>query len=173
MSKQFFITGLPRSRTYWFSEYFDRMDSVTCYHELLNGLSSKPEFYRFMEDPEGFVGNSDSGLYISDFQSRWPMAPTVIIERDINDVYNSLSDFLPGMGYPVPPMETLQQMKTELDKVQGFRVPYEAIDDYIKVIHKFIGIEFNANLYNSMKDTKLNMPVLSIHPESYRMWGVG
>ena len=66
--KPAFITGLPRSRTYWFVQYL-RACGVPAHHELMNGIPCRESFYSRMR--EGCV-DSDCGLIMSDFQREFP-----------------------------------------------------------------------------------------------------
>lgn len=58
----FFIVGLPRSRTAWFSAFLSGGD-VTCHHELLRKCARPEEFaWKLAETPTPIVGDADSIL---------------------------------------------------------------------------------------------------------------
>lgn len=168
---QFFITGLPRCRTKWFAEYFSGIDGVFCYHEVLNGLRSKEDFYHAMTAPGfDFIGNSDSGLYITDFADRWPDAPVVIIDRDVNEVFESLTRYFREQGYPDPNYDFLLEQKQAVEALGGFRVAYEDINKRLPEIHDYIGIPFDDGYAGQVADENLQIPVLNTDVDSYLLW---
>ena len=76
----YFLTGLPRSRTAWFSEWLP-----TCLHEGMNGCYSHNEYIKKL----GSGGDSSSGLVYFPIERYFPHAPVVIVERDIDEVMES------------------------------------------------------------------------------------
>ena len=101
MKNVFFIIGLPRSRTCWLANFFTYGNSF-CYHELSKICYSKPEKFNLLVDTiknneAEFVGISDSGLPImlDSLMIKFPKAKIVVIERDKNEVVESLKSFLP------------------------------------------------------------------------------
>lgn len=89
----FWITGLPRSRTAWFSQAM-RGPYSTCFHELTADCRSFDEFRYTWRSPEAlYSGNSDSacGLQIArilrEIQPR-----TLIVERPVGEVLAALAD---------------------------------------------------------------------------------
>ena len=164
-----FVTGLPRCRTRWFADYLDGYDGVTAYHEALCGLNTKRAFYHKMERP-GHVINSDSGLYITDFQQRWPDAPTVIIERDMADVYASLCELFGRSGLPEPNMTFLAMQKIKIDQLKGLRVAFEDINERLEEITEYLGITYDPDYAVRMAYENRQMPVLKTNINSYQIW---
>lgn len=123
----FFVTGLPRSRTSWFSLYLD------CEHDLL-GRVTRAQFYEQMPRLNGL---SDSGLMFTDFQDRWD-APTVIIERDPFTVMQSMAA-LGGI-----PQELMDDGLHRLSKLKGLRVGFHEIDGRLKEITEYLGVRWDA-----------------------------
>lgn len=162
-----FITGLPRCRTKWFSDYFDGIDGIDAEHEPLCGLRAKQEFYDLVESG---VISSDSGLFLTDFQERWPDHKTVIIERDIEDVFKSLCAFFEEQGYAEPSMSFLLRQKEALDGMKGLRVPYGQIDESMPAIHAYLNIPYDKDYHASMQVQNLQIPVLIPDVESYELW---
>jgi len=161
----FFITGLPRSRTAWFAFYFNQVPGVECVHEMLNICTSKEQFYQSME-VDGIVGNSDSGLFISDFQQRWPNAPVVIIERPLEDVRTSLRN----IGLPVP-HGLLERAQVRIDALDGFRVAFGDIDAKLKDIHEWlVPVPFDARVANDAIDINCQLKEITGSVEAYRVW---
>jgi hypothetical protein len=161
----FFIAGMPRSRTKWFSEYLSSYEGVTCWHELLNGLRTKQAFYDEMQRP-GVVGNSDSGLFITDFQKRWPDAPTVVLLRDPDEVRHSLTKLL---GTP-PSMKLIAGQFVAASRLEGLQVWYNDIDERMEEIHQHIGIEYNQQRHEEYKDMNIQLDSLTVCLDSYKLW---
>lgn len=96
-AKPFFITGLPRSRTAWMSVFTTTGDSI-CYHEPITKIHEIEDLKGiFSSDYYKYVGVSDSGL---GFHLKWILenikAPTVIIDRDIDECNSELEKLSKG-----------------------------------------------------------------------------
>lgn len=142
VKKNFFITGLPRSRTAWLAAYFTD-GNVFCYHDGLKYLNKKEEFYYLMGAAHkdyklDTIGNSDSGLIYTDFQTRFPDADTVIIERPVADSWQSMV----SLGFSVD-VDFFFENAKKLDKLRGLRVPYEHIDRDLNLICEYIGVRYS------------------------------
>ena len=130
MSTPFFITGLPRSRTAWFSVATSTPESV-CHHEPTAWLSDWPELVRlWTESKFRYVGISDSGLgmllpsILDELRPR-----TLIIRRSVDQVETSLNQF--GISSPRlrRRLEALQDMLRIYEDHPLVRViPYEELD---------------------------------------------
>lgn len=108
----FFITGLPRSRTAWFAAFMTATGHL-CAHELLKQCQSRDVFYKTMRYRN--CGNSDCGLVLTDFQKKFPHAPTLIIHRD-------------GASEPV------SGMAKALGRLKGLHVKFDEINGNIETI---------------------------------------
>jgi len=161
-----FITGLPRSRTKWFADYFDGIPGVTAYHEPLNGLRSKREFYDIV-DRGGII--VDSGLLITDFQERYNL-PTVIIERDIDAVFDSLCRYFEAQGLPLPNRLSLDLIKEGVDALQGLRIAFEDIDARMAEIHRHLGVPFDAEYAARMAGDNRQVEQLQVNTDSWLLW---
>ena len=164
-----FITGLPRSRTKWFAEYFNSL--VTAYHEPLNGMTDKQQFYDLVQSK---CLISDSGLYITDFQQRYPNVPTVIIERDLLQVYSSLCNVIDNMEelHSIF-LDLLLKQKKQLDKLDGMRVPYSQINEKLETIHKYLKIPFDQDHADRMTATNVQVSEITVNIKSiksYQLW---
>ena len=88
----FFVVGLPRSRTAWLSTFFTGNNSF-CYHEILRVSGGIDDaIKKLLNRKEMYVGNSDSSLplWMGKVDHILQHSPIVIIERDANEVNNSL-----------------------------------------------------------------------------------
>jgi len=142
----FFVTGLPRSRTAWFSVFLSNGRDRFCYHELLSKCHSREDFYDAMESTEkyGEVGNSDCGLPLTDFQERWPKAPTLIVHR-------------PHAAEPI------DGMRNYLRQLKGMHVEWEDIDDRLSDIHYYLtGIAANIDRVSLCKKMNIQLKRLPI-----------
>lgn len=161
-----FITGLPRSRTKWFAEYFDCF--VAAYHEPLNGMTAKQQFYDLVQSK---CLISDAGLYLTDFQQRYPGVPTVIIQRDVLQVHSSLcraTDNMTDLHHLFLPL--LIKQKKELDKLDGMRVAYSRINEKLESIHEYLKIPFDRGYADQMIATNIQLSEITADIKSYQPW---
>lgn len=129
----FFITGLPRSRTSWFASFMTSGD-VFCYHEALNGCKSSEEFYQKLKLPYRLVGNSDCGLAYTDFQKL--NAPTLIIHRDKHEVLESLVNN--GITDDPSVINLLTDLEMRLLGLKGLHVRFDEIDLRLTEIFQYL-----------------------------------
>ena len=137
----FCITGLPRSRTKWFAEYFTACGHP-CVHEGMNGCESVDEY----EDLMGrYEGNSDCGIPFYPFDGK-----TVIIERNYDDVLDSLYQYFGDVN--------LMMLKGKLDKLKGLRVKFEDINDRLKEIHEYcVGDTYSEEIAERYKNMNIQV----------------
>ena len=93
-TSNFFITGLPRSRTAWLSTFFTG-DNCFCYHEILKVSDGfNDAIQKLLNRKEMYVGNSDSSLPIWSGKVDYMLqnSPIVIVERDVDEVADSLTN---------------------------------------------------------------------------------
>lgn len=124
--RNFYITGLPRSRTTWLALAFTA-HGYFCWHEAMKNCFTKDE-YRDKMKIMSVVGNSDCGLPFCDIAAELP-GPTVIIERDLFEVKESLKT--QGLRHDD---EFLELLANKLSAVDGLRVWYHEIDARIDEI---------------------------------------
>jgi len=135
----FFITGFPRSRTKWFSKYFDGIPEVRCIHQGSNGCYSKESLLNKMERIEcEVVGNSDALLPFLDLEGH----PMVIINRELEDVLKSYH--LMGLDINDKTLEILCMEEQLLKEIPGMHIKFNEINKNLKEIHEYlIDIPFN------------------------------
>lgn len=98
MSRVFFITGLPRSRTCWLANLFTTRESF-CYHDLLGQVADVPALQRDLTPDAGrSVGDSDSGLLFAHrwFKAKYPEARWLLVQRDFKAAWDDLALFVAG-----------------------------------------------------------------------------
>jgi hypothetical protein len=128
-------------------------------------LLTKQAFYDTMEAP-GTVGNSDSGLFITDFQQRWPDAPTVVLLRDPVEAADSITKLLghrPSLAFMVNQFEAALAL-------DGLQVWFEDIDERMPEIHEHLGIPYSEELHKKYTITNIQLDELKVCLESYKLW---
>jgi hypothetical protein len=138
----FFVTGLPRSRTAWFSKWLP-----DCLHEGIEGCFNHKDFVEKL----GNRGDSDSALMFFPIERYFPRSPVVIVERDFDEVMSSLDEI--GL-FNDPVHEFMKESQKRLDKMKGMRVPFNDLPlhdiwDYL------IGTEFDKREANKMDSTNI------------------
>ena len=92
MRENFFVTGYPRSRTAWMSVFLTTKHSF-CYHEILRFSETISDIKKIMNKRDEFyVGNSGSDFPLFMERISFEPTPIVVIERNINDVKESLRE---------------------------------------------------------------------------------
>ena len=154
-----FVTGLPRSRTGWFSLY------LGVPHELLNGCHSKKEFYALAE---AYGGTSDCALAVTDFQEHWPDAKTVVIHREPKDVYNSLQ----RLGHAMH-LGMLESLAEKLKDLKGLHVRFEDVNHSLEAVCAYLGVGFDPMKAERFK--RMSVEPMEIHgdPKSMEVWQWG
>lgn len=98
---RFFITGLPRSRTAWFSVASTTHSSI-CYHEPTKGLSSFDELRDFWTPKYGVdIGVSDSSLALQVGRILDELKPrTLVIHRPLDEAIKSFAKYATDNDLP-------------------------------------------------------------------------
>ncbi len=120
----FFVAGLPRSRTAWLANFLS-YDGHFCFHEGINGCHSMNEY------KEKLNGNGDSctGLMLLDIERHFPNAPKVIIESDPQTSIDFMKDVY-GMDDP----QYIYDLQDKLNKLSGLRIHFDEINENLEVI---------------------------------------
>lgn len=156
----FFVTGLPRSRTAWFANYFTSGD-VFCWHEAMNGITSKDEYYARMSDPRyRLIGNADSGLYLGGYIEGCPL---VVIERDVDEV----NDGLKAKGF-YGCRDILLEEQAALADMGGLHVDYYDIPKRLGEIHEYC-IDTPYDELRGIQLMNMNVQLQSIEPDMVAM----
>ena len=149
----FFIIGLPRSRTAWLSNFLT-YDDMFCYHEGLNGCSSISDYKSKLGS---FRGDSNTGLMLFNFEKHFPEAKVVIIDSEIDKA----SEFSKET-YGEDITETLKLMKERLDGIKGLHINVNDINDKLKEIWEYVSDKtFNKERTDML--VKLNIQVNDPH----------
>lgn len=119
--RNYFLTGLPRSRTAWLANFMTFGNSF-CHHDgLLSGYSAGGlrKLFSETEDAE-FVGDSDSGLVsiAGAIERDIPGSPWVLVERPIEDALGSYQAYFPEHPHPSIPQIEPSQVSRVFDLCQ-------------------------------------------------------
>ena len=163
MKNKFFITGLPRSRTAWLSTFFTGNNSF-CYHEILrvsDGFSDAIK--KILNRKEIYVGNSDSSLplWIDKIDYILQESPIVIIERDENEVINSLTNLFGNYDWVKLIDLTLENLETIKKRYNYISIDYNELDKQscLELISNFCvpNIPFDKDKFEILKTINITI----------------
>lgn len=149
----FFVFGLPRSRTAWISVFLT--DDQVCLHEGV----IYPDYEELLLNPN-IDGDSTTCYpmvkkYLTDEK-------VLIIERDIKECLKSSQKFCNA------DTGRLEVLKDELDKAPGLRINYNDIDNRLEEIWGYCkGTYFNPLRAETMK--RLNIQNIELMQKVSRM----
>lgn len=125
----FIITGLPRSRTAWFSAFMTA-SGYTCIHEGLNNCESIAEYKEKVKSvSDANTGYAYTGQIIDD-------RPTLVVHK-----YHH---------------ETPNEVTKKLKSLKGLHVLFDEIDERISEIFTHLtGDKINLDIYNIFKDLNI------------------
>lgn len=131
----FFVCGLPRSRTAWLANFLT-YDKRFCFHEGLYGCNSIDQYRQKLGDNKG---DSSTALMLLDINRLFPDAPVVIIQSDparaIDYVYKVYGQYCP---------ESIYDLQAKMDLIKGLRINMDDIDKKLPIIWDYlIGTEFD------------------------------
>ena len=165
-AKTFLITGLPRSRTAWFSAFMSTGSSI-CFHEplkFMSDISELPEALRSVNHT--YVGASDSGAgyFLPWITQRMPDMQILVIDRDIDVVEASMT----RIGYPM--RQALSLLSERLLSVKGcpgvMWVSFDSLNDkrIMQKIwwHLMPGAAFDEERYEVFKDLRIEADVSKV-----------
>lgn len=124
----FFVMGLPRSRTAWMAAYLTA-SGLLCYHEGLNGCRTMQEY----RDKIGSAGDSSSGTILFDIDKVFPVNKKIIIHRDIKA---SLAFNLKTYGHDLH--NEMEYYDYLLGKADGLHVRFYEINQRLPEIWDFL-----------------------------------
>lgn len=136
---------------------------ILCHHELMKFCKTKAEFYQSFRHPTLRIGNSDSGLAETDFQTVFPDSKTVIIERPIDDVLRSLHD----IEIMAPP-EFVEMMRDKLAALDGMRVQFDNLDRQLADICDYLEMPYSREKHDVFRN--LVVVTTDFTPDNYLIW---
>lgn len=141
MNFEFTIVGLPRSRTYWFSQILTHGD-VHCFHDF--------HAYRYKIPLRKRLGNAS----FTPWQEH--TGKIVIIERDRVDAEVS---FLNYIDHPVGNEEAIfDKAESSLSELKGLRIPFDRINERLVEILNYIDVDIPMGRIEEFLSMELNSP---------------
>ena len=164
----YFITGLPRSKTAWMSLYFTRGISV-CHHELTAQYGIN-KCLAFKPSPSIVEGNSDSGLliYWKAFMEKFPSAPWVNVVRKYSEVRMSSLKFGISERNIQSAIELQKSFREQMEGNPNYlEIPFEFTDLHLEEACGHIGLEYNQ--YHTDRLRKYNIQMSSYQKSKLMM----
>ena len=159
----FFITGLPRSRTAWLSTFFTG-NNCFCYHEILRVSNGFDDAIRRLSNrKEMYVGNSDSSLlvWIDKIDYILQDSPIVIIERNIDEVTNSLTNLFGKVDWTPSLDLTLKGLEIIKKRYNYISVDYNNLNEqlYLEMICNFCtpNISFDEDKFKTLSTVNISI----------------
>jgi hypothetical protein len=123
----FFVLGLPRSRTAWMAAWLFDADGF-CHHEAMDGCPSVAHY----QSKVGKGGDSSTASMMLDLEDLYPDAPKLVIERDER---HAIQFGVETMGIDEgSSVEIIDNLKSRLDKIDAERIHFNDIDDNLEWI---------------------------------------
>lgn len=138
------ITGLPRSRTAWFSAWCSAMGAPSI-HEMLAKVDDVDAYSVLLSK---YVDCCTYGALLAERYDR-----VVIIHRDIEEVLGSLEEALPPHeAAKVPSLRAdYVGFAQRLREMRGLHVEYDDIDARLRNIAEYLEIPFDWRLSDELK----------------------
>lgn len=144
----FFVIGLPRSRTAWLANFLTY--EKHCFHEGLEGCRNLDD-YRQKIGTE--CGDSSTALMLMDINKEFPRAPVVIIDSDIEKAIDYTYK-----TYGLYDPNYLHFLNNRLQDIAGMHVPFDAIDENLPAIWKYlIGTEYDEKRGDLLKKLRIEV----------------
>jgi len=151
--RNFFILGLPRSRTAWLANFMTYRQTF-CYHEGLNGCYTIDDFKQKLGLNKG---DSSTGAVLLDLDHHFPDAKKVIIESDIERSIQYSQEM-----YGNTHEDWLLHIQSRLYLTEGMRVNVNDIFDKLKDIWEYLTeSKYDKSRGDMLK--KLNIQVQDPH----------
>ena len=152
--RNFFIAGLPRSRTAWLANLLTTKDSF-CFHEVIGRTGMLPE------RTDKYVGSAETCSYLIPEGSK-----TVIIHRSVDDCMASMAKSFDITNAELDLLRAAFEVESvALYKLSGLHIDFEDIDDNIEHIWKYLlpSIPVDLDRVAEMKrvNVSLNTRILS------------
>ena len=130
----FFILGLPRSRTAWFSVFLSQ-SGIHCYHEGINGCKNIDDY------DDKIRGCGDSTTAFKYINSRYDGRPTVIIDK--NDIEFERCVAWCKESFGVDMRQEMTEQREQLLSIDGLHVSQSDIDASLPEIFEHLtGVDF-------------------------------
>lgn len=148
-SRNFFVLGLPRSRTAWLANFLT-YENRHCFHEGFNDCKSIGEYNQKLGKDKG---DSSTQLMLIDIEKEYPDAPKLIIESDGKKAAKFIKK-----EFGRDCTEVIEFFKLKLDRIKGMRIHFEDIDNSLEDIwNHLIRTKFNKERAALLKGLNVQM----------------
>lgn len=123
----YFIVGLPRSRTAWLSVFMNQ-SSKHCLHDGFNGCNNLIEYWDKLE--EG--GDSSTGLMMIDINRLKPESPIVVIQKNEDELKKTIDWCEKIYGFDAK--DHLNELNERLSQIKGLHIQQSEINSNLERI---------------------------------------
>lgn len=155
----YFIVGLPRSRTSWLSVFMSQSGKY-CLHDGFNGCNSLIEYWDKLEDG----GDSSTGLMMIDINKLKPNSPIVIIEKSERELERCIKwcEKTYGLDY----RDHIYELHDKIIKIEGLHIQQSEINSHLKRIWEHLVDDEWDEKYTNMKDFNIQVVNHSIDEQA-------
>ena len=141
----FFVVGLPRSRTAWLSAFLSQSGRY-CHHDGFNGCVDMDDYRKKL----GSDGDSSTGLMLVDLNKEFPDSPVVIIEKNHVELERCIR--WANRTYGTDSKDSILGLKAKMDRVDGLRIPQSFINERLEEIWShLVDVPWNNRYANIAK----------------------
>ena len=157
----FFVVGLPRSRTAWMANFLT-YDDHYCYHEAINGCKSMDEY---KEKLGNFIGDSSTSLMLMDIEKNFPDSKIVKIVGNLDQSIASSKKIYPEVdeGWISFLDDQLYDMKSGING-NTLTVNINKLDSCLPWIWTFL---FGTAVDHERLDTLLKFRIQVLDPKAF------
>lgn len=124
----FFVTGLPRTRTAWMAAFLSQ-DRI-CFHEGFNGCHSLLEYKNKLGIDKG---DSGTALMLMDMNKVFPNSPILCIHGDVKRSTQYMYD-----TYGIYDVDYMNYLEMRLNDIKGMHVNLNDIDIRLPEICEYL-----------------------------------
>lgn len=145
----FFVIGLPRSRTAWLANFLT-YENKFCHHEGMSDCRNIDEYKTKLGTNDG---DSSTGLMLFNMNVEFPKAPKIIIESPIE---KSVEYAYKTYGYYDP--SYIRHLKMRMDEIAGMRINVDQIDEKLPLIWAhLIGTPYDKKRGELLKQLRIEI----------------
>tara|TARA_R110000796_G_scaffold85071_1_gene184881 strand:+ start:67 stop:561 length:495 start_codon:yes stop_codon:yes gene_type:complete len=143
----FFVVGLPRSRTAWLANFLTYEDKF-CFHEGINGCSTLKEYKNKLGNNKG---DSCTALMLLNLNKEFPEAPVVVIETDTKRAIEFSKEI-----YGKDLTQEMNVLNEQMKFIKGLRIRLENLDNSLEEIWTYlIGTSYNKERGDLLKNMNI------------------
>ena len=147
-SLNYFIIGLPRSRTAWLSVFMSQ-SSKNCIHDGFNGCNNLEEYW----DKLGDGGDSSTGLMMIDIIKHRPDSPVVVIEKSEKELERCIKwcEETYGLDY----RDHIYELHDKIRKIEGLHINQSEINSNLERIWSHLVNDKWHKRYSVLKELNI------------------